>query len=110
MTKFMKKKYRDIGYGEGDYEACMEHESCCETISELNSKAMVMDGFDDCIAGTVELFGRSPIVCYDKAKVIDKLMKDGMTDFEALEYFEFNQLGAYIGEGTPCFITTEYKL
>lgn len=63
-----------------------------------------MDGFEDCVAGVVERFNQPPIVCYDKELVLRKLAQD-MTPEEALEYFEFNQLGAWIGERTPCFIT-----
>jgi len=65
---------------------------------------LFMDGYDDCIAGVVERFGQPPIICYDRDKVLEKLMGDGMTDEEAVEYFEYNQKGAWMGEGTPCFI------
>jgi hypothetical protein len=69
---------------------------------------LFMDGYDDCIAGMVRRFGMDiPIVCYDYKKVIDKLMGDGMTHEEAVEFFEFNQIGAWVGEGTPCFIDTD---
>jgi hypothetical protein len=64
-----------------------------------------MDGYDDCIVGVVERFGQNPILCYDKNKVLNKLQQDGMSEDEALEFFEFNQIGAYMGENTPCFIT-----
>lgn len=68
-------------------------------------KLQVMTGYDDCIAGVVERFGQPPIVCYDKDKVIKSLCDDGMADEEALEYFDFNQLGAWVGELTPCFLS-----
>ncbi len=29
--------------------------------------------------------------------------RDGMTDEEAIEFFEFNIKGAYMGEGTPLY-------
>ena len=67
-------------------------------------EALIMDGFDDCIAGIVERIGQPPIICYDRDKVLDKLMSQGMTDEEAVEYIEYNQQGAWIGEPTPCFI------
>ena len=41
---------------------------------------MQMDGFDDCIAGTVTRFGMSPGLCYDLHKVIAKMVADGMTE------------------------------
>jgi hypothetical protein len=66
---------------------------------------LVMDGFDDCILGVVERFGQPPIVGYDKEKVLSRLMADDMTHEEALEFFEFNQIGAWVGDATPCFIT-----
>jgi len=66
---------------------------------------MLMDGFDDCIEGVVEGIDQPTDACYDKAKVIAKLMEDGMECDEADEYFNYNQLGAYVGETTPCFLT-----
>ena len=32
-----------------------------------------------------------------------------MEDEEALEFFEFNILGGWHGEGTPCFIFTDER-
>ena len=66
---------------------------------------MKMDGYEECIVGVVEQFGRPPILCYDKTKILAKLIDDGMTDDEAEEFFEYNQIGAYVGDSTPCFVT-----
>jgi hypothetical protein len=67
---------------------------------------LVMDGYDDCIVGVVERFGQDPIVCYDKYKVIQKLQDDGgMSRDEAVEFFHFNQFGAWMGDLTPCFLS-----
>jgi hypothetical protein len=66
---------------------------------------MKMDGYEDCIVGVVEQFGRPPVLCYDKGKILAKLMDDGMSYDEAEEFFEYNQIGAYVGESTPCFFT-----
>ena len=71
-----------------------------------DSVALIMDGYDDCIAGVLQRFGMPLIVVYDKEKVIQKLMDDGATFDEAHEFFEYKQLGAWMGEGTPAFITT----
>jgi|TARA_Y100001970_G_scaffold23735_2_gene27952 nicotinamide riboside kinase len=68
------------------------------------SKALTMDGYDDCIAGVLERFGMEPIVVYDKQRVLEKLIRDGATEEEAYEFFEYNQLGAWMGDGTPGFI------
>ena len=63
-----------------------------------------MDGYDDCIVGFVERFGQPDILCYDKEKILMKLMEGGMSDEEAIEWFEYNQPGAWVGNTTPCFI------
>lgn len=63
-----------------------------------------MDGFDHCCVGVVERFGLNPFLCYNKGLVIKELERQGMTNEEAWEFFEYNQLGAWWGDGTPCFI------
>ncbi len=69
---------------------------------------LVMDGYDDCIVGIVEQFGRPPIACYDKQKVLAKLQNDGMSYDEAYEFWCFNQVDAWLGESTPCFLTINH--
>lgn len=67
---------------------------------------MRMDGFDDCVIGLVTRCGQAaPCICYDTDLVISKLMLDGMTREEAEEFFEHNQISAWVGEGTPFFLT-----
>lgn len=68
-------------------------------------KLVTMDGYDDCIVGIVERYGQPPIVCYDKQKVLQSLEADGCDPDEAEEFFYFNQIGAWAGESTPCFLS-----
>lgn len=71
---------------------------------------LFMDGYDDCVVGVVERFGQAPIVCYDKEKVLLKIATDsGMTEGDAEEWFEYNQIGAWMGDATPCFISLGEK-
>jgi hypothetical protein len=72
-------------------------------ISEEYPELLKADGFDDAILGVVQRMGIQAI-CYDQDKVIDILMGDGMTYEEAVEYFEFNIAGAWVGESTPFFL------
>ena len=67
---------------------------------------LVMDGYDDCIVGVVERFGSEPFVVYDRKKVLAKLMADGMSEEEALDFHEFNQVGAWVGNHTVGFLDT----
>jgi len=61
-------------------------------------------GYDDCIIGVAESFSRRPVFVYDTDKVVEALMADDMERDEAIEYFEFNILGAYCGPGMPLFM------
>jgi hypothetical protein len=78
-----------------------------DTIAEEYPEAVKMDGFDDCILGICNQFGRPAVIAYDQKKVIKELMKDGMSWEEAEEYFSFNQIGAYVGDHTPVFILAD---
>jgi len=66
--------------------------------------ALVMDGYNDCVIGILERFGMESIVLYDKDKVLGKLVDDGCTHEEALEFYEYNQLGSWMGDTTPGFL------
>jgi hypothetical protein len=75
-----------------------------DDMSEQYGDLLFADGFDDAILGIVERCGFDPVVCYSADKIIDILMKDNMSHEEAVEYYEFNILGAYVGEKTPMFL------
>ena len=79
-------------------------------IKEEYPNILLMDGYDDCIIGVCERFGQEPIIAYDKEKVINKLQTIGMDYDEAIEWYEFNQLGAWMGDSTPCFIINNNQL
>jgi len=73
-------------------------------ITQHNDEALFADGFEDALIGVGVIFNRS-LATYDMRKCIDILMKrDGMTEEEAVEYFDFNVTGSYVGENTPVFV------
>jgi hypothetical protein len=60
------------------------------------------DGFDDAVIG-IEL--KNYRLVYDINKMIETLVvRDEMSEDEAIEYIEFNVIGAHIGEQTPLYI------
>lgn len=60
--------------------------------------------FDAAIVGVVQQFDHAT-VCYSTEKVLKILMEhDGMDYDEAVEYFQFNIIGAWVGENTPSFL------
>lgn len=56
------------------------------------------DGFDDAVIG---IDTDSMRLIYSVQKCIEVLKEEGMDEIDAVEYFEFNVLGAYVGEKTP---------
>jgi hypothetical protein len=85
-------------------EERMKTEEMDRIADEHEHKMLRMDGYDDCCIGVMERFGMNAIFCYDVNKIIQRHKDDGMSEEEAWEYFEFNQLGAWVGDGTPCFL------
>ena len=62
---------------------------------------MFVDGFDDAIIGLCE---RTNCVIYSVQKIVQILMmKEGMEYIDAVEHFDFNIAGGYVGELTPIF-------
>lgn len=62
-------------------------------------------GLDDAIIGVSVRCGQPPIVVYSVDRVIEILMaRDGMTNDEAIKFFEFNIEGAWTGVTTPVWM------
>ena len=59
---------------------------------------LLMDGLDEAIIGIEESSMR---LVYSQNKIIDCLVRQDMTEEEALEYFDFNIGCAYMGDKTP---------
>ena len=63
------------------------------------------DGFDDAVIGFTQKKGGNFVIVYDVSQMIATLKnRDGMTEEEAVEYFEYNIQGAYVGKGTPVYV------
>jgi hypothetical protein len=81
-------------------------EEFLEDMEEINPQAMYPTDMKEAIIGYIERAGMQPQILLDREKCIHILMKDGMTQEDAEEYFEFNTIGSFMGEeGTPCFTT-----
>lgn len=82
--------------------------SCASQILEWIDKTFEVivypTGFEDCIVGVGERFGGPPVAVLDVEKMLAQMEKDGMTREEALEYFEYNILGAYVGQESPVYL------
>ena len=79
-------------------------------LQDLDAEMLLLEPatYDEAIVGVAERADGLMCVAYDRQRCIEILMQDDMTRDEAEEFFEFNVLGAYMGEGTPVFVDTRY--
>lgn len=81
-----------------------------EKLTEWNPEALLADGFESALVGIVQRCSLGPLALYSYTKCIDILIdRDGMTYEEAIEYMDYNVLGAYMGENTPMFLMDDYE-
>jgi hypothetical protein len=63
------------------------------------------DGFNKAIIGMChDIATGEERLIYDANICIDMFIEQGMSDEEAIEYFEFNVGGAYVGDSTPIWM------
>ena len=75
---------------------------------EMGENLLLFDGFDEAIVG-VGTQHNVAIVVYSKGKIIEAIMQDGGTYEEAIEHFEFNVAGSYVGEQTPLILFEDWE-
>ena len=75
-----------------------------DLLRQHNPEALTADGFDEALVGVLLRPNRPAVAVYDIQTCLDILVRDGMDDEEAREYFEFNTLGAYVGPLTPIYV------
>jgi len=78
--------------------------------SEEADGALLADGFEEALLGFGHQFNY-PVAVYSRSRCMDILMKrDKMSSEEATEYFDFNIVGAWVGESTPIFLDDEFDM
>mgnify|MGYP001296123174 FL=1 len=66
---------------------------------------LLADGFEGAFIGVSTRCGQPTLAVYDANKCLQILIdRDDMTHEEALEYFNFNVIGAWVGDETPLFL------
>ena len=67
--------------------------------------------FDEAIVGTVQRINMNPVLCYDTQMILDILQSaEGLTQEEAIEHFDYNIAGSYLGENTPVFLEPAFNV
>lgn len=76
-----------------------------ERLREENPEALLADGFEDAFVGICRRFGQPPLAAYDRARCLEILVeRDGMDEEGADEFFDYNVIGAWVGENTPVYL------
>jgi hypothetical protein len=90
----------------------MKHTEFIDAFADRHDDEEILraDGLDEACVGWTDSWNgneRNIRLVYDIGKVIDILQeRDGMTHEDAVEFFDFNIAGAYLGKGTPLFISS----
>jgi hypothetical protein len=72
-------------------------------LKEREESAVFADGLEEAFIG-IGYQNYSPVAIYSKSKAIQCFIKEGMDEEQALEYFDYNVAGAYVGGATPIFL------
>jgi len=74
-------------------------------LEDLPEDVVLLSGLDDAIVGITEEFGGISRILYSRDKIIEILQdRDGMTEDEAFEFYDFNILGLHVSECNPIFL------
>ena len=70
------------------------------------SEILIADGFDEAVIGIEESTMR---LIYSVNRCIEILIIEGMSWEDAIEHFNFNVKGGYVGEQTPIWCDDQYE-
>lgn len=83
----------------------MTREDVAEIAQQSNGEALLADGFEAAFIGMIRRCGQPALAAYSTRKAVRVLMdRDGMSHEEAVEFFEFNVVGAWCGPHTPAWL------
>ena len=78
-----------------------------ENAVEGDEDLLWADGLLNAVIGIATRADGMRVVCYSIEKIIEVFMtRDGMTEEEAYEFYEFNVACAWVGDKTPIFVET----
>jgi len=82
----------------------MKHHKILDIVKDHYPEALIADGFDAAIVA----YTNDGKLVYEVPKMVNILMtRDKMSEEDAMEYIDYNVLGAYVGKMTPIYICTE---
>ena len=109
MEKYKEKKWDILSIVQAPktwYSRTMNRADITDLYGDDEPNILFAEGFDEAIAGVVWDGERTRVV-YDTELILELLMgRSEMSYEEAVEYFDFNIAGSYMGEYTPLYLET----
>jgi|TARA_Y100000310_G_scaffold257999_1_gene266232 hypothetical protein len=98
-------------------------EAVRDYLAEANPEALLADGLENALVGACDRFGQQTLAAYDYDKCIEILAKEIAKDMKtsdiydleddpytlAIETFDYNTIGAWMGDNTPVFIKLKFE-
>ena len=83
-------------------------ESIKSVLEDENPEALLAEGFEAALVGVVRRCGQPTLAAYSYARALEVLMmRDGMEYDDAVEWMEFNVVGAWLGPHTPAWLVED---
>jgi hypothetical protein len=99
---------KEISDDEYMFEMITEYVLIKNPLPEINKddyQLIKVEGHDNAYLGVGVSFGELDRLVYDTDIIIDNLKKQGMTQEEAQEYFNYNIVDAYLGQKMPVYVS-----
>jgi formylmethanofuran dehydrogenase subunit E len=78
----------------------IDKERLMEILEE--EECLTADGFDEALVGCT--YGANVVAVYDINKMIEVLILEGLEYDDAVEFIEYNIVGAHLGDKTPQYV------
>jgi hypothetical protein len=76
-----------------------------EALKEMEENTLLIDGFDEAFLGFSQRINEPTLAVYSYDGLVKVCMeRDGMEWEEAVEYVDYNIVGAWVGEQTPIIV------
>jgi hypothetical protein len=83
----------------------MTREEIDQHLQNIGQSALLMDGFDEALIGFSQRINEPLLAVYKWQRMVQILKnRDKMSYEDAVEYIEYNCIGAWIGEQTPIIV------
>jgi hypothetical protein len=83
----------------------LTREDIQEHLESRGETVLLCDGFDEAFIGLSQRINEPLCAVYSYEKMVDVLMsRDGMDYEDAVDYLDFNVVGAWVGEQTPIIV------